>query len=412
MKVIGLKAENIKRLTLVNLDLQGDHLIVSGPPGRGKTTLVELVWAALEKRSLGPRPVQQGQEKGYIEVRLGDPGRDRVITVRREYDAEGGDKLKVSASDKSKVGITDIQKLIQSISFDPLEFYSKKGMDQVTMLLRLLGVDLGDIEARRKGLYEERTVAGRIARSHREALPVEPRRIERVSVVDLSNKLQELETYNRDVADRLKLLAEVKADRQAQADKIAALERQLEQERTFLSQIDARLAKGEAICATLAAKDTAPIKAAIAEAETTNAAAAAHERWVEDSQKAAVYDERYKELDEKVKAIDEEKEGMLAGAKWPLPGLSVDGEVVMYNGVPLVQTGEGKKLEVSFAIAAAMSPELRICRIDGAESLGAGGRAEILRIAKEKDMQVFMARVNDGDAELGEITIEEGRAVK
>lgn len=411
MKVIGLKAENIKRLSLVNLDLQGDNLIVSGPPGRGKTTLVDLVWAALEKRSLGPRPVQTGAEKGYIEVRLGDPGRDRVITVRREYDTQGGDRLKVSASDKSKVGITDVQRLIQSISFDPLEFYQKKGMDQVTMLLKLLGVDLGDIEARRKALYEERTVAGRIARSHREALPTEPRRIERVSLVDLSNQLQEAEKWNRDVAERHTLLGQVKDARIAKLARITQLKRELHAEEVELAALDSRIAKGEEVCAGLQAKDTAPVKTAIAEAEETNRAAAAHEAWVANSHKAAEYDERYKELDEKVKAIDDEKEKMLEGAAWPVPGLSVDGEVVLWNGTPLVQTGEGKKLEVSFAIAAAMAPELRICRIDGAESLGAGGRARILEIAKEKDMQVFMARVNDGEPADGEITIEEGGVV-
>lgn len=413
MKVIGLRAENIKRLSLVNLDLQGDNLIVSGPPGQGKTTLVELVWAALEKRSLGPRPVQNGAEKGFIEVRLGEPGgKERIITVRREYDQAGGDKLKVSASDKSKAGITDVTRLMQSISFDPLEFYSRKGMDQVDMLLRLLGIDLGDIDTRRKALYEERTVAGRIARSHRDSLPTEPRRVERVSVAELAAQLNAANEYNREVAARHELLAKVTQERDGKRAEIVSLLARVDLLDKEVQKLEERIAKGAEVVAAAVPKDTAPIQTAIAQAEETNRAAEEHARWVDAGQKAALYDERYTELDARVKAIDDEKEAMLAGAKWPVPGLSVDGDVVLWNGTPLIQTGEGKKLEVSFAIAAAMCPELRICRIDGAESLGAGGRAEILRIAKERDMQVFMARVNDGDPQDGEITIEEGVAVK
>lgn len=412
MKVLALKAEHIKRLRLVNLVLDGDHLRVAGPPGRGKTTLVELVWAALEKRSLGPKPVQNGQEKGYIEVRLGDAARERVITVRREYDAEGGDRLKVSASDKSKVGITDIQRLMQSISFDPLEFYQKKGQGQVDMLLGLLGVSIGDIDTRRKALYEERTAAGRVAKAHRDAMPVEPPKVERVSVADLSKQLMEIQEWNRLVAERHDRLAKLKGERDAKRREIEELLARAQVLTDEMTVLDGRIANGEKIVAEALPKDTAPILEAIARVEETNRRAEAWERYITDAQKAAEYDERHKELDTRIKAIDEEKEKLLAGAKWPLPGLSVDGDVVMYEGVPLVQTGEGKKLEVSFAIAAAQAPELRICRIDGAEALGAGGRAEILRIAKERDMQVFMARVADGDAEEGEITIEEGMAVK
>lgn len=408
MKVIGLKAENIKKLTLVNLDLDGDHLRVSGPPGRGKSTLVDLVWAAITKKDLGPRPVQAGKESGYIEVQIGDPARERTITVRREYDAEGGDKLKVRASDHSKVTVTDIQKLIHSISFDPLEFYQKKGIEQVNMLLRLLGVNLGDLDQRRKALYEERTTVGRVARAHRDALGERPAKVERASVAELSAQLNEALEFNRDVDQRHELLTKLKDERAANAKRVEELRIQLANEESHLRMLDTRITKGEEVCAGLQKKDTGVIMQSIKDVEQVNRAAEAYDRWMAEAEKAAACDTRYKDLDEKVKAIDQEKEKLLSSAKWPVPGLSVDGDIVTFNGSPLIQEGEGKKLEVSFAIAAAMAPELRICRIDGAESLGASGRAEILRIAKECDMQVFMSRVADGEAEEGEITIEEG----
>lgn len=413
MKVYGVKAENIKKLRAVLLELNGGNLIVSGPPGEGKTTLVSLVWAALTKKDLGPKPVQAGQESGFIEIKLGgEAGKTRTITVRRDYDADGSDRLKVKSSDGSKIGITDIQRLIQSISFDPLDFYTKKGVEQVNMLLQLLGVNLGDIEARRKNLYEERTAIGRVARAAREAVGAEPPRKERVSLVDLSKKLTEDQEYNRLVSERHAQLAELKRQKADAEGRVEQFRKALQEAEETAAALGARIIKGQAICDGLVPRDLAPTSLAIQESETINRAAETHDRWLSDSDKAKTHEDRYKELDQAIVAIDAEKEKLLDGAKWPVPGLNVDGDIVMYEGTPLVQTGEGKKLEVSFAIAAALNPELRICRIDGAESLGAKGREEILRIAKEMDMQVFMSRVADGDAEEGEITIEDGRAVK
>lgn len=413
MKVHGIKAENIKKLTTVLLELNGDNLIVSGQPAEGKTTLISLVWAALTKKDLGPKPVTAGKDSGFIEIKLGgEAGKTRTITVRRDYDADGTDRLKVKSSDGSKIGISDITRLIQSISFDPLEFYTRKGMDQVNMLLQLLGVNLGDIEGKRKNLYEERTAIGRVARAAREAVGAEPPRKERVSLVDLSKRLTEAQEYNRLVAERHAQLAALKLTKAESEDKVAQFRRALQEAEEADAKLGLRIAKGEEICAPLVPVDTAPITLAIQESETINRTAETHERWLSDSEKAKVHEERYKELEQAIETIDGEKEKLLGGAKWPVPGLSVDGDIVTFEGTPLVQTGEGKKLEVSFAIAAALNPELRICRIDGAESLGAKGREAILSIAKEKDMQVFMSRVTDGEAEEGEITIEEGRAVR
>lgn len=411
MKIIAIKAENIKKLKLVHLDLQGANLRVSGPPGQGKTTLVELVWAALTKKSLGPKPVQAGKETGFIEIHLGMPGVADVINVRREYDQDGTDKLKVKSS-KGKTTISDIQKLIQEISFDPLEFYTKKGVEQVNMLLRLLGVDLGSIDNRRRELYEERTSVGRIARSHRDALSAEPRKVERVSTGELTRQLMAVQEHNIEVNKAFNMLDGIRAQDNQLVAEFDALQRKLDEKREELATVSARLKKGEGVCATLAIQDTAPILAQIQSVEQTNSAAEAYERWLSDSNKAAEHTERYTELDAGIIAIDKEKEALLSGAKWPVPGLGVDGEIVTFEGMPLVQTGESKKLQVSFAIAASFNPELRICRIDGAESLGIEGRTEILRIAQEQDMQVFMSRVADGEAEDGEITIENGVVVQ
>jgi len=61
---------------------------------------------------------------------------------------------------------------------------------------------------------------------------------------------------------------------------------------------------------------------------------------------------------------------------------------------------------VSFAIAAAMNPKLRVVTIDGAECLDPEHLGLVQKMAEERDMQVWMTVV-DNSGKVG-IVIEDG----
>ena len=61
---------------------------------------------------------------------------------------------------------------------------------------------------------------------------------------------------------------------------------------------------------------------------------------------------------------------------------------------------------VSFSIGAALNPDLRVVLIDDGEKLDKASMKHLAQLAADKDMQVWIERVGDGDA--GAVIIEDG----
>jgi len=88
----------------------------------------------------------------------------------------------------------------------------------------------------------------------------------------------------------------------------------------------------------------------------------------------------------------------------PLPGLSVTEDCVVYEGIPLSQVNDAKKLEIGMGIAMAENPELRVIRMKG-NDLDDNSLEIVSKMAQEKDYQLWIERWSGGE---GGIVIEEG----
>ncbi len=78
----------------------------------------------------------------------------------------------------------------------------------------------------------------------------------------------------------------------------------------------------------------------------------------------------------------------------------------MLDGIPLEQECDSGKLKVSMAIAMAINPELRVIRITNGSLLDSENMGVIEEMAKDKDFQVWIERV-DESGKVG-IVIEDG----
>ena len=111
-------------------------------------------------------------------------------------------------------------------------------------------------------------------------------------------------------------------------------------------------------------------------------------------------------LTDKIADLDEAKATALSAAKMPIDGLSVDGEQVIYRDLPFSQASGARKLQVSLAIAAALSPQLRDIWVTSGEKLDTDSLELVRAFAEENNLRVWLERVGEGDDDA--IIISEG----
>ena len=105
--------------------------------------------------------------------------------------------------------------------------------------------------------------------------------------------------------------------------------------------------------------------------------------------------------------IDIEKDTRIKAAKFPIEGLGITDECVIFNNKPFSQLSTGEQIRISTAIAMALNPELKIILIKDGSLLDAEGTKAIMDIAKDKDYQLWIEKCADEKGPLG-IYIEDG----
>src|SRR5688572_11238296 len=161
MKIINLKAENIKKLVAVDITPTGSVVKITGRNGQGKTSVLDAVWWALGGTdNIQAQPIRQGEKKARVELDLGD------MIVTRTF-TESGTSLTITNKEGLKFPSpqTTLDNLLGRLTFDPLEFMSMDPKKQLETLQQLTGVDLSDLDKKRQDLFDQRTTINRDAKS-------------------------------------------------------------------------------------------------------------------------------------------------------------------------------------------------------------------------------------------------------
>jgi len=96
---------------------------------------------------------------------------------------------------------------------------------------------------------------------------------------------------------------------------------------------------------------------------------------------------------------------LIARAQLPVPGLSVDGEQVLVEGVPLHALGTSQQIRAGVLVAAALNPHSAFVLVDGAESLGRADRIALADAAHELDLQLILTVVDPDAAPGPDVTV-------
>jgi DNA repair exonuclease SbcCD ATPase subunit len=410
MKIVSLKSENVKRLSAVEINPDGNMVMIGGENAQGKSSVLDSVFYALAGKSACPaKPIRDGEKKATVEVDLGDKVVRRVIT-------EKTNKVEVVSKDGAKY--PSPQKMLDGIcgalTFDPLAFANEKPREQAKTLKGLLGLDFTDLDRQRAEIYEQRTFVGREgaqAKGHLEAMVYHDDAPEaEVSVSELMTKLNEAEEKNRN-ADALRRTAEAANRDVQQAEmEVKDLKKKLFEAEANLKELEADAAKAIEAIKDLSEIDVQPIREEIANADAVNAKVRENRAYEEAKEKRDRLANEWNTLTDKIKAIDNEKAAQIAAAKLPVEGLGFDENGVTYNGLPFSQCSSAEALRVSVAMGIAMNPELRVMFIRDGSLLDENNMKILAEMANDNEMQIWVERV--GKADPCAIIIEDGHVAK
>lgn len=455
LRLVGLKAENIKKLKLVDVKFGKDQHVVkiSGENEQGKTSLMDSVaWAlgGADKFKDVSKPIREGADRAEVVVDLED------IKVRRVWTSDTKSYLSVENKDgaeyKSPQNMLDA--MVGKLAFDPAAFAGMDSKKQLEVLLALvpIGIDLKAHAADRKKVFDERTLINRdktdlegqlklmtevpadipdeevstatILAEQASAQAVKESNDAKRRAVDEENeaKRQKVRDHNDLIRSKLKNAAvEVSAFENAHASTSAlveSLKKQLADAESDLGMRASMLKDAKHIMNALTIEassladpevmdlpgseflglvdpDLTVFPAKLGKLEETN-------RMVRIKKKRA---EIVTALDTKVKAsaektlaleqMDNKKAEALKAAKMPIDGLTFDDEGIRYKSIPFNQCSSEEKLRVSLAMAIAMNPKLRLMFIRDGSLLDKKNRAVIESMAKEHDFLVLMEVVDE-----------------
>ncbi len=454
MRIHAAKIQNYMGVKTFDATFDEEQQVVeiTGKNGEGKTSSLDAIWAALGGgKHIAKVPIREGEEAATIELNLG-----HIMVTRKFKRKDGVDQttqLTVSTPEGALFPKPQqvLDNLFNTIAIDPIEFLRKDPKEQ-TITFRALIPDFDFVENEEdlKAKTQDRTDANREVKQLQTRFEAFAKPMNApeayIDDTDLLEQLTTAQTRNQERQDEIsrreackqeaealrkqgnaqsvesaQVLSKAKDDGQRLIEKAKAeavrlqseAKEQAEQLRKSSKQahddaniIEARLAEEPPLPDAI---NPIKLKEQLDEAKASNALFAKKQQYESLQKELRERQVRASDLDREVRQLRLEAEQAVTKAKLPVPGMGFDDNGLTYKGLPLSQASKAEQIRVCCAIAAALNPELRICRISDGSLLDQDSFALLEGFAKEYDMQVFIETVESSRD--GAIVIEAGEIV-
>ena len=411
LKVLGIKAENIKRMKVVDIELNGGVNFVSGANGQGKTSFFDCIRIAVEgSKQWDSVPIRTGEDKAFTELDLGD------IVIRQTITEKGSS---CTVKDKDGENITSPQSLLNSlynkIALDLKEFTDMDGKDQYRLLKDVLGIGdlIENMEGTHQVLYDERAAWNKqvkLASAKIEGLDFDGIvGYEKMSLSDLVEEMNAANQKNKTIEeDQFKLgdlNGEIESDLErinVRENEIVALKESIALKTESIENITTRLETAQLV-------DIQAITDKTARIEETNAIVDSNIKHREALEEATNAKKEADKIQVKMDNIQTEMAATVEELKMPIAGLSMKDGDVLFNGIPVDQISAAEKLKVSMSIAIALNPALKIILIKDASLMDKASIEAVQDMAMEHNFQILVEIVDESGM-IG-IFIEDGMVV-
>lgn len=410
VKISALELENVKRIKAIQLvPTENGLTVIGGRNAQGKSSVLDAIaWALGGNRMKPQAPNRDGAESpASIHIELSNG----LIVERKGKNAA----LKVTDSRGLKGGQALLDEFVGQLALDLPRFMVASDKERADYLLGILGVsdELNRIDGEIQRTYDERRWVGqdadRKAKAAEDMVYYADAPAETVSISELSAKLQRAMALNSENA-----AARDKVNRMY--DELMRTEREIKE---LTAKLDALTLKHNEHIVTYNAEAervhglvdvaTEHIEKAIAEAEDINAKVRANQRKADAQRDAEQLAESRDALTKKLDALRAERVALLDNAGMPLPGMSVDGGVLSYNGHVWSDMSGAEQLRVATAIVRATKPECGFVLVDKLEQFDTQQLAEFAAWCEGQGLQVIGTRVATDDS--CTVIIEDGSIV-
>lgn len=449
LRIINLVAENVKKLKAVDITPEGNLVKITGANEQGKSTVLDCIWWAIEgSRNIQKKPIRTGEDSAKIELTLGDSKEVKYIVTRKftKTNTSGYLTLETKDGHEIKSPQTVLNKLITSLSFDPLGFTYKKPAEQKEEALKFaknLKEDIPALEAERALIYDERTDVNKEKKKLKNQLedlekPDENLPKEELLTSDVLKEMREAQEVIKNNDEERKKLNKLQQKIETLADdnilinedikkaelEITELEKRIKRIKQGIKKHKQSISNNEEMIQELTNEEIVQANK-VNELEDPDLSKFEEkleqvEKINKKIRKAKEYNNKQNEykdlviksnrLTEQIKELDDRKDKALQGADFPVPGLSVDDEGLIYKGLPFDQASQEEQLKVSMAMAMAMNPDLRVIRTKNASLLDENNLKVIEKMAEDNDFQIW-AELVDTSGKVG-VFIEEGEVKK
>jgi len=407
MKVLELRAENIKNLKVVEITPDPNTNILTGKNGAGKSAILDAIFMALTGKKL-EKPIRDGKDRAEVDIDLGD------YKVRKVFTANG-DRLEILSPDGAKYPSPQalLDKLLGDLTFDPMAFKHKSPKEQRNILAALVGLNTSDLDAERERLANERTLKNRELKSSEaifanmdqpeDNLPTnEISMQEAIDGVDKLNiKRKEYDRYLNSQAGYDQKIASAIVEKSTLQDKIQSLYKEVKKLEAEIPKIDKnvqKLTEDKAAMVEPEQVSDTDVNAAngrLKQIEHLNIKIRNAIVYTNAKQRVESQKEQLTEIEGELAQNNQSKKDLIINCKFPIDGLAIDEDSVLYQDQPFSQLSTGQQIRVSTAIAMALNPKLKIILIREGSLLDKEGLKTLIDFAREKDFQLWLEKVSD-----------------
>lgn len=430
MLVISYEVHNILRISDLKLDMEGRHLfLVGGRNRQGKTSAIDaLLMAICGKRGMDyPVPaLKEGEDEGWVHVQLTGSEKileDQHITLqlymKRKRGGQVSEKFRIldSSGEEAPNPRTMLKDLYSLRGFDPLEFDRMGRREQRETLMEITKLDVGTFQAEHKRIFDERTGVNRDvdkAKLKFAEMPFHKDAPKKVIVVkELMERLEEAQKHNRAISDANDELAAAEELEVKTAAELIELQELLKVKELAAEACTKIVKAKQRIIAKLGElKEASAITQEINAAGETNAKVTANEARQAARKELDEIQKHSEDLTDQLQTLESDQDEKMNEVEWPVEGLAVDDEGVLFKDLPFENASAAERYRVSTRIGMAQNPELKLLVSQHGNDLDLEALAGLEEELKAGGFQMLLEFVTrtDADEALCAVVLEDGKA--